>query len=141
MKRILLALTLAACSWLPLARAEVQVEDAWVREAPPGARMLAAYLTLKNPGDEDRVLVEVHSLAFKHVMLHKSEVVDGVARMIHMDEILIPAGGSVALQPGGLHLMMPAPEPGLRVGDKVEFVLIFADDSRVEVEAEVRKKP
>lgn len=141
MKRILLALTLAACSWLPVAQAEVQVEDAWVREAPPGARMLAAYLTLNNSGAEDLVLVEVQSPAFSHIMLHKSEVVDGVARMVHLDEIVIPAQGSVQLQPGGMHLMMPAPEARLSAGDRVPLVLIFADGNRLEVQADVRKKP
>lgn len=141
MKSLLLTLGLIACGWLNPAHADVQVENAWVREAPPGARMLAAYLTLNNPGEQDLVLVEVQSTAFKHVMLHKSEVVDGVARMIHMDEVVIPAGGSVQLQPGGLHLMMPAPEARLSAGDRVGLVLIFADDSRVEVEADVRKKP
>lgn len=141
MKRILLALTLAACSWLPVAQAEVQLEDAWVREAPPGARMLAAYLTVNNSGAEDLVLVEVQSPAFSHIMLHKSEVVDGVARMIHLDEIVIPAQGSVQLQPGGMHLMMPAPEARLSAGDRVPLVLIFADGNRLEVQADVRKKP
>lgn len=141
MKRILLALTLAACSWLHVAQAEVQVEDAWVREAPPGARMLAAYLTVNNSGAEDLVLVEVQSPAFSHIMLHKSEVVDGVARMIHLDEIVIPAQGSVQLQPGGMHLMMPAPEARLSAGDRVPLVLIFADGNRLEVQADVRKKP
>jgi copper(I)-binding protein len=141
MKRIVLALTLATCSWLSVAHAEVQVEDAWVREAPPGARMLAAYLTVKNSGTEDRMLVEVQSPAFSHVMLHKSEVVDGVARMTHLDEIVIPARGSVHFEPGGLHLMMPAPEPRLSAGDRVPLVLIFADGNRLEVQAEVRKEP
>jgi copper(I)-binding protein len=115
MKHILLALTLAACSWLPVAQAEVQVEDAWVREAPPGARMLAAYLTVNNSG--------------------------AVARMTHLDEIVIPAQGSVQLEPGGMHLMMPAPEARLSAGDRVPLVLIFADGNRLEVQAEVRKKP
>ncbi len=141
MKRIVLALTLAACSWLSVAQAEVQVEDAWVREAPPGARMLAAYLTVKNSGTEELMLVEVQSPAFNHIMLHKSEVVDGVARMIHLDDVVIPAGGSVHFEPGGLHLMMPAPETRLSAGDRVPLVLIFADGSRLEVQAEVRQGP
>ena len=141
MKHILLALTLAVCNWLPVAQAEVQVEDAWVREAPPGARMLAAYLTVNNSGAEELVLVEVQSPAFSHIMLHKSEVVDGVARMTHLDEIVIPAQGSVQLEPGGMHLMMPAPGARLSAGDRVPLVLIFADGNRLEVQAEVRKKP
>ncbi|MGD2076611.1 MAG: copper chaperone PCu(A)C [Gammaproteobacteria bacterium] len=141
MKRILLGLALTASSWLAGAQTDIEVEHAWVREAPPGARMLAAYMTLKNTGERERVLVEVQSPTFRHVMLHRSEVVEGVARMIHLDEIAIPAGETVALKPSGLHLMMPAPETRLTAGDRVEFVLIFADGSSVEAQAEVRKKP
>ena len=141
MKRVMLALTLAATSWLAAAQPDIQIENAWVREAPPSARMLAAYMTLKNPADQDQVLVEVQSPAFSHVMLHRSEVIDGVARMIHLDEVVIPAGGSVQLEPGGLHLMMPAPETRLSAGDRVPLVLLFADGSQIEVQAEVRKKP
>jgi hypothetical protein len=141
MKRVMLALTLAATSWLAAAQPDIQIENAWVREAPPSARMLAAYMTLKNPADQDQVLVEVQSPAFSHVMLHRSEVIDGVARMIHLDEVVIPAGGSVQLEPGGLHLMMPAPENRLSAGDRVPLVLLFADGNQIEVQAEVRKKP
>lgn len=141
MKRVMLALTLAANSWLAAAQSDIQIENAWVREAPPSARMLAAYMTLKNSAAQDQVLVEVQSPAFNHVMLHKSEVIDGVARMIHLDEVVIPAGGSVQLEPGGLHLMMPAPETRLSAGDRVPLVLMFADGNQIEVQAEVRKRP
>jgi copper(I)-binding protein len=141
MKRILLGLTLTASSWLAGAQTSIDVEHAWVREAPPGAHMLAAYMTLKNTGEHQRVLVKVKSPNFKHVMLHKSEVVEGVARMTHIDEIAVPAGATVTLEPGGLHLMMPAPENRLTEGDHVRFLLLFADGNSIEVQAEVRKKP
>lgn len=141
MKRVLLALALATSSWLAAAEPDIVIENAWVREAPPTAHMLAAYMTLTNRGDQDRLLVEVQSPAFSHIMLHKSELVDGIARMVHLDEIRIPAQGSVQLEPGGLHLMMPAPEPRLSAGDVVQLVLVFADGGRIEVQAEVRKKP
>jgi copper(I)-binding protein len=103
--------------------------------------MMAAYMTLKNTGSGDAVLTQVDSPAFGHVMLHKSEVVDGVARMIHQDEIIIPAQGSVELQPGGFHLMMPAPEKRLVEGDRVDFILTFSNDDTIRVQADVRKKP
>jgi copper(I)-binding protein len=37
--------------------------------------------------------------------------------------------------------MMPAPETRLTGGDSVPFVLVFGDGGRVEVQADVRKKP
>jgi periplasmic copper chaperone A len=141
MRRVFPALLLAAFSMLASAGDDIRVEDAWVREAPPTARMLAAYMTISNDGDREQTLVGVESPQFNHVMLHKSEVIDGVARMLHQDSIAVPAHGSVRLEPGGLHLMMPAPKAPLKAGDRVEFVLEFAGGQRARIEAEVRKKP
>jgi periplasmic copper chaperone A len=143
MKQLLFALLFAASGSLSAAGTDTGpvVKHAWVREAPPGASMMAAYLEIDNPGDRDMALVAVESPAFAHVMLHRSVTVDGVARMLHQDSIPVPAHGSLILEPGGYHLMMPAPDTRLVAGDKVEFVLRFADDSRVQVTAEVRKKP
>jgi periplasmic copper chaperone A len=141
MKRLLMALALSACSWLAVADSAIVAEHAWVREAPPSAHMLAAYMTIRNATDRDAVLVNVESPQFRHVMLHKSEVVDGMARMVHQDEIRVPAQGSVALEPGSYHLMMPAPETRLSAGDRVDFTLTFADGDKIRVQAEVRKKP
>lgn len=140
MKRILLACTLLLIGVSVTAESYVSVTNAWVREAPPSARMLAAYMTIENSGDEERVLNAVTSPDFRHVMLHKSEVVDGVARMSHVDELTIPAQGQLELAPGSYHLMMPAPEQRLTEGDQVTFELVFGDD-RLSVQADVRKKP
>jgi len=138
-----LLMTVLLCGWSLLAMAEssVQVENAWVREAPPGAQMMSAYMTLKNTGTDDAVLVSVESPAFRMVMLHKSVIVDGIARMSHVDELPVPAGASVKLEPGSFHLMMPAPEQRLRSGDQVEFNLGFADGKTLRVQVTVRKKP
>ncbi len=141
MKSFVLAVLLYGWSLLALAGPTIVVENAWVREAPPSAQMMSAYMTLKNTGSDDLVLVEVESPAFRRVMLHKSEVVDGIARMSHQDQLLIPAGGSVELKPGSFHLMMPAPGERLQSGDRVAFDLIFADGSTTRIQADVRKKP
>ena len=141
MKRTLLSLILSVWSLLTVAESTLQVEDAWVREAPPNAHMMAAYMTLMNRGAGDAVLTQVDSPAFGHVMLHKSEVANGVARMIHQHEIVIPAHGSVELRPGSFHLMMPAPDKRLVEGDRVDFVLTFSNGDTIRVQADVRKKP
>ncbi len=140
MKRILLACTLLVFGGSVTAESSINVTNAWVREAPPSARMLAAYMTIENSGDEERVLSAVTSPDFGHVMLHKSEVVDGVARMSHVGELAIPAQGRLELAPGSYHLMMPAPKERLTEGDQVTFELVFGDD-RLSVQADVRKKP
>ena len=141
MKRLFTLLFLILLSGSATADGDIVVDNAWVREAPPGARMMAAYLVINNLGDSDVELVSVDSPAFAHVMMHKSETVDGVARMIHQDSLVIPAHGSLALEPGSFHLMMPAPEKRLTQGDKVDLLLHFADERSVRVTAVIRKKP
>ncbi|MCG6865090.1 MAG: copper chaperone PCu(A)C [Thiogranum sp.] len=141
MKRRLSLLLLSLIISLAAADSGLMADGAWVREAPPGASMMAAYLVITNPTDRDARLIGVESPAFAQVMMHKSVTVDGMARMLHQDSIPIPAHGSVALEPGGYHLMMPAPDTRLRAGDEVEFMLHFDDNSSVSVTAVVRKKP
>jgi len=141
MKPLLLSLLLGLTTCLARAGDDLQIENAWIREAPPGARMLAGFMVIRNISDTDIELVDVDSEAFAHVMLHKSETVDGVARMSHMDSIVIPAQGSVALEPGSYHLMMPAPDTRLVEGDSVPLLLHFSDERCVRVQAEVKKQP
>jgi copper(I)-binding protein len=141
MNRLIPALLLSAASFVVNAGSGIEVSEAWVREAPPGAPMIGAFMTLTNTGDKDVRLVDVESPAFAHVMLHKTEMVDGVARMLHQDDILIPANGRVALEPGSYHLMMPAPDTRLSEGDQVEFLLHLDNDYCIRIQAPVKKKP
>ena len=139
MKRFLLSAFLV-CSQAVYAGSEIEITGAWVREAPPGARMMAAFMVIENTGDEDAVLIGVESPDFDHVMLHRTVTVDGVARMQHQDEIRIPAGGAVHLEPGSFHLMMPAPATRLQSGDQAAFLLHFDDETCVSISAGVKKK-
>jgi len=105
----------------------VDINHAWIREAPPGAPMMAGYLCLDNTGDTTLILTGVESAAFTHIMMHRTETVVGIARMVHQNEVIIPAGKQVCFEPGGLHLMMPAPQQRLVAGNQVELILQFAD--------------
>ena len=129
-----------ACVWVALccvatvARAEgrIGVFDAWIREAPPGATMLAGYATLKNTGDAPLTILTVQSDAFRMTSLHETVVEDGVARMREMHRLQIPAGGEVQLAPGGKHLMFMHPRGEIAAGDQVGVTFLMANGSRVE---------
>lgn len=117
---------------------ELVVRDAWVRAAPPGATVMAAYLSLDNQTAADVVLSGASSPQFGHVMIHATEVVDGVARMRHADDIDIAAGSSFDLTPGGYHLMLMRPLEPLPVGAPVELTLSFADGNTLTVQTSVK---
>lgn len=69
------------------------VHDAWVRSAPPNAKMLAAYMKIMNKSDEPRALTAVSSSLFGKVQMYKTEMQDGMMKMIHQKQLDIPAGG------------------------------------------------
>lgn len=121
------------------ADSDITVSDAWIREAPPGAAMLAAYMKIHNSGSTKRILAGVDSPHFSHVMLHKSVVMDGIAKMLHQDNIEIPPGETLILQPGSFHLMMTAPEKPLQRGQSAEFVLHMKNGENITVTATVKR--
>jgi hypothetical protein len=112
--------------------------DPWVAEAPPGATVMAAYLGLENQTDTDQVLVGVRSPAFESVEVHRSEVREGVARMVAVERLTIAPGATVRFEPGGYHLMLIAPRAPLRAGDRVSLTLVVEGGAEVPVSAIVR---
>jgi len=117
----------------------VVARDAWVREAPPGAQVLAAYLALENPGTKADKLVAVLSPDFARVEIHATEIRDGIARMIALDTLPIPAHAVVKLAPGGYHLMLHRPRRALAAGMSVTLQLRFDSGARLTVVAPVRR--
>lgn len=122
----------------PVMAQPLEVNDAWVRQAPPTAKVLAAYMTLNNPGPQAIIVSGASSPQFEHVEIHRTEVVDGVARMIPQQQLKLPPAGIVVLEPGGLHLMLIDAKQPLAEGDKVRIDLRLDADTRMAVEATVR---
>jgi copper(I)-binding protein len=118
---------------------ELRVNDAWLREAPPVTSVHAAYLTLENSGSGPVVIDRVSSPDFARVEIHRSEVADGMARMIAVERLEIPAGGSLALEPGGYHLMLFDARRPLRAGESTTLLLHRDNGSEIRVTVPVRR--
>lgn len=118
---------------------KVLIQEPWIREAPPNATTLAGYLVLNNNGDTGSALVSASSPDFGDVMIHETVEKDGIARMVHLDRVEVPANGNVQFQPGGMHIMLMQPKRPLKAGDQVPLTLNFADGTEIAVEFEVRK--
>lgn len=132
------SLALAGCAPGP-AGDPPRVVDPWIRMAPPGAGMMAGYLTLENPGEQPLELVAVSSPVFSSVEVHRTEIVDGVARMIAEPALTVPSGGRAVFEPGGRHLMLHGPARELGEGETVALAFGFADGTRIDVQAPVRR--
>lgn len=146
----LFALVLAACSPAPPAgdtaagasasqQEGIEVTDAWIRQPPPSSEVAGGYLRIRNPGSAADRLVAVETAAAQRVEIHEMQELDGVMRMREIRGGLpVPAGGEVALEPGGYHLMLMGAREGLEAGGQVDGVLVFERAGRVQVGFEVR---
>lgn len=103
----------------------LSLTDLWTRATPPGAPTAGGYLTITNSGSEPDRLIAVSSPVSGKSELHIMETKDGVMTMHPVDGIEIPAGGSVALAPGGFHLMFITLSEPLKEGAKMPVTLTF----------------
>jgi copper(I)-binding protein len=97
---------------------------AWIRYLLPSIPA-AGYMVLANTGDDDVVLSKAASPACGMLMLHKSQDDSGMAMMMDLQSVTIPAHGSVTFAPGGYHLMCM--QPSMKIGEKIPVVLTFQD--------------
>ncbi len=133
---LILALTAIAAA---AEEAGVSIRDAWVREAPPGATMMAGYMVLKNNTPRSQVLVAARSSGFATVMIHRTVVKGGLTGMEHAPKIELLPNASLLFAPGGYHLMLLNPKRALHAGDRVDINLEFLGGLVIPVAYEVRK--
>lgn len=133
--KVLLCIALLAA--LP-AWADVKIENAWSRATPPGAKIGAGYMTIRNASSSADRLVGASSPAAQKVETHVTIREGDVSRMRPVEGYAIPANGVFELKPGGAHLMLINLKAPLKEGDKVPLVLKFERSGEVKVELQVR---
>lgn len=118
----------------------VTVVEPWARATPAGAKVGAAYMQLKAAaGAADKLVAAAVDPAVAGVVeIHNHIMEGGVARMRRVEAIPVPAGGSVALAPGGYHVMLMELKSPLKAGDSIRLKLRFEKAGEIEVEAKVR---
>jgi copper(I)-binding protein len=110
------------------------IENAFTRPTPAGATVAVGYLTITNNGAAPDRLVSVDSDISKKVEIHESKMVNGVMEMHEMPNGLeIPAGGTVALTPGGDHIMFMDIKQPVKAGDIIHATLGFENTGKVEI--------
>lgn len=113
------------------------VQDAWVRQVP-GSDVAAVYMTLRNPTTRPISIVGVESSLASHAMIHETKTESGQSRMRPHEQLEVPPGQVVKLEPGGLHVMLHGVTRPPAVGQSVPLALLLADGNKVQVAAVVR---
>ncbi len=133
-------LALAALSLTAAVAAQTQtapkVTGAWARPTVNGQAGGGGYLTLTGTTQADRLL-SVKSNVAKSVELHRMDMDGNVMRMREVDAIDVPAGQTVQLKPGGLHIMFVGLTQTLKNGATIPLTLRFEKGGEVKVDMKV----
>lgn len=112
----------------------MRVEQAWIRLAPPTAMMTAGYAQIYNNTNQTKVLVGAQSDRFGSIEIHRTEIQDGVARMVQQDRIVIEPHQALSLAPGGYHLMLMALTTALKPDENIPVQLQWAEGEPLRVD-------
>lgn len=117
------------------ASASLTFDDAWVKAADEG--MTGIFGKVTNTTDADINLVGANYDGANMVQLHET-VGDGSGSMMMQEKdggFVIPAGGSLDLEPGGDHIMVMDMTRPIKPGEEITVELVTADDETISVTA------
>lgn len=121
---------------------KLEVLDAWGRTSPMVAQNGAFYMKIVNGTAEDDELTSASADACEVVELHemymKENDVMGM-RPVEGGFIPVPAGETVELKVGGLHVMCIGKMADFNVGDTYPVTLEFAKAGTMQVTVEIRE--
>ncbi len=115
----------------------LRVTSAWARPADSGT-IGGAYITIKNIDSVPVIITSVHSTGAQSAELHESMMHDGMAHMTARPSVRIARDSTMAMVPGGLHVMLNGLTRPLVVGDTLTVTFILNDGRRVPAPVVVR---
>lgn len=114
---------------------DIEISNPHARAMVPGAKVGGGYLSITNKGKADDKLVGIISTRAKSSEIHQMSVNNGVMTMRPVaDGLVIPAGQTIDLKPGGYHVMFTDVAEPFKQGETVKATLTFEKAGKVDVE-------
>ncbi|MEI6028175.1 MAG: copper chaperone PCu(A)C [Betaproteobacteria bacterium] len=139
-KHALFASALALAAAGSHAQTAVKVESPWARPTVQGQAAGGGFLRIVGGPTSDKLVSASADIAGR-VELHTMSMDGNVMRMRQVDSIDIPAGKTVELKPGGLHVMFMDIKTPLKTGASFPLTLKFEKAGDVKVNVAVQPGP
>ena len=105
---------------------DLSIHAPFARETLPNQPVAGGFMTITNAGETDDRLIAVTSPAAGRTEIHEMKMDGDVMRMREIaGGLVIPAGETVTLEPGGYHLMFMDLEGPFVAGETTEVTLTF----------------
>lgn len=124
----------AAAAAAPVKFGNLELDGAFTKAMLPGQPVGGGFVTIRNTGSEDDMLVSASSSIAAGVELHEMAMQGDVMKMRKLDSgIPVAAGATVELKPGGLHMMFMQVKTPFKEGDSVPVTLTFEKAGTVDI--------
>jgi copper(I)-binding protein len=108
-----------------VAHAQVAVDAPWVRASVPQQTATGAFMRLT--ASRDLRLIGARSDVAQNTEVHEMAMQGQMMRMREVAVVPLPRGQTVALAPGGYHVMLIGLKRPLGAGEQVTLTLVFED--------------
>lgn len=118
----------------------LKIGHPWARATPKGATVGGGYLTITNTGKEPDRLMSIATDVSGKVEFHEMKMDGGVMTMRPVNGgVLVKPGETVALKPGGYHVMFMGLKAPLVEGQSFKGTLLFEKAGKIEVDFKIDK--
>jgi len=116
---------------------DLEIVHPWARATIGQSKNSVAFMTIENHGSQPDGLLRAISPVAAKVELHEHKIENDIAQMRSVETVDLPAGGSVQLKPGGVHLMLIDLNRKLVEYDSFPLTLVFERAGQIEIDVEV----
>ena len=114
---------------------DIEISNPHARPMVAGAKVGGGYLSVTNKGKADDKLVGINSARAESSEVHQMNVDNGIMTMRPVaGGLVIPAGKTIELKPGGYHVMFKDVAEPFKQGETVKATLTFEKAGQVDVE-------
>ena len=118
---------------------KIAISHPWTRETAATQVVGGGFMKITNNGKTADRLISASSPNAREVQMHTMSMEGGVMKMRQLkDGIVIPAGQTVELKPGSLHVMFMGIKAPFKKGSKIPATLKFKQAGSVKVEFAVQ---
>ena len=126
---LILAILLTGCD--SLKSNGITFNDLTVYAPRAGSRVTAGFTNIINKSADAVTITSISSPQFNIVEIHETAIINGVARMVKIEALTIPEHQSVALKPGGKHLMLIDPKKFITEGEEINLIIELSRNETV----------
>lgn len=115
------------------------IHHAWMRQVVMEGMNAGGYFEIRNGKDQDDRLIAVKADFAKMVELHQTQEKDGMMEMAPLESgAVVPAGGVLTFQPGGMHVMLMGMQRKTTPGEHLPVTLVFEKAGEIQTDMVVQ---